>query len=111
MAGPEALEAREQRHKVRHAVVVPAEVPEHTDTTYAVALSPEGEPVSEYASLDNFWKRYNKALLDKLAIERERAQLTEENEKLRAMLQEYLNGFFADFLFLAMLLEYAELHF
>ncbi len=78
--------------KVRHASAASAEMPEHTGMAFAMALTPEGDPVSEYASLDSFWKRYNKALLDKLAIERERAQLQEENDKLKAMLQEYLNG-------------------
>ncbi len=48
--------------------------------------------MTEYSALDNFWKRYNKALLDKLAIEKERAALTAENEQLKAMLQQYLNG-------------------
>jgi hypothetical protein len=89
--GPEVLEAATNK-KVNHASMALPEVPAHTGTAFAVALTPEGDPVSEYASLDNFWKRYNKALLDKLAIERERAQLQEENDKLKAMLQEYLNG-------------------
>ena len=31
----------------------------------------------EYTSLENFWKRYNKVLLDKLALDKEKSLLTQ----------------------------------
>lgn len=39
-----------------------------------------------------FFKRYNKAVLDKTAIDREKARLEKENEDLRALLKSYLDG-------------------
>ena len=46
----------------------------------------------DYASLENFWKRYNKVLLDKVAMDKERASLVTENQQLRMLLKEYLDG-------------------
>jgi hypothetical protein len=37
-------------------------------------------------------KRYNKVLLDELAISREKARLEQENADLRAILKQYLDG-------------------
>jgi len=51
-----------------------------------------GEPVQEFNMMDNFWKRYNKALLDKLAIEKEQEKLEDENMRLRSVLKNYLDG-------------------
>lgn len=42
--------------------------------------------------LDRFYQRYNKVLLDKLAIEEERARLARENADLQSLLKEYLDG-------------------
>ena len=46
----------------------------------------------EYTALENFWKRYNKVLLDKLAMEREKQTLEDENSKLKSLLKQYLDG-------------------
>jgi hypothetical protein len=46
----------------------------------------------EYSSLENFWKRYNKVLLDKVALDKEKSVLLSENQKLRLLLKEYLDG-------------------
>ena len=46
----------------------------------------------EYASLENFWKRYNKVLLDKCALDKEKNVLTQENHQLRTLLKQYLDG-------------------
>ena len=46
----------------------------------------------EYSALENFWRRYNKVLLDKLALDREKQILEEENSKLKALLKQYLDG-------------------
>lgn len=39
-----------------------------------------------------FWKRYNKVLLDKVALEQGRDHLREENRKLQALLKQYLDA-------------------
>eukprot|EP00954_Amorphochlora_amoebiformis_P022610 1354495-Amorphochlora_amoeboformis.AAC.1 len=41
----------------------------------------------QWNSLQNFHKKYNKVLLDKLAIEQEKKSLIAENEELKAVLQ------------------------
>lgn len=46
----------------------------------------------KYASLQNFWKRYNKVLLDKMALDKEKEKLFEENAKLKVLLKQYLDG-------------------
>ena len=43
-------------------------------------------------AMENFHKKYNKVLLDKMAIEVEKARLAKENSDLRAILQQYLDG-------------------
>ena len=45
-----------------------------------------------YAPLENFWKRYNKALLDKVAVEKERSIVASQNHQLRGLLKQYLDG-------------------
>jgi len=42
--------------------------------------------------LENFWKRYNKVLLDKLALNQENGNLLQENQQLRSVLKQYLDG-------------------
>lgn len=46
----------------------------------------------DYSSLQNFWKRYNKVLLDKMSLDREKQILDDENKKLKILLKQYLNG-------------------
>eukprot|EP01060_Flectonema_neradi_P013758 TRINITY_DN20481_c0_g1_i1.p1 TRINITY_DN20481_c0_g1~~TRINITY_DN20481_c0_g1_i1.p1 ORF type:complete len:541 (+),score=139.55 TRINITY_DN20481_c0_g1_i1:53-1624(+) len=46
----------------------------------------------EWQYLENFWKRYNKVLLDNAAISREKYHLVNENTKLRTLLKQYLDG-------------------
>ncbi|XP_069086598.1 dynein regulatory complex subunit 2 [Pleurodeles waltl] len=48
--------------------------------------------MQDYVALDLFWKRYNKALLDQWALEREKAVLCQDNQKLRLLLKQYLDG-------------------
>lgn len=43
-------------------------------------------------ALDNFYKKYNKVLLDKLAIQQEKERLSRENEELKGLLKQYLDG-------------------
>ncbi|XP_002131334.2 dynein regulatory complex subunit 2 isoform X1 [Ciona intestinalis] len=68
---------------------------EQEDVEAAVYETPN-EPLAavmhEYTSLENFWKRYNKVLLDKLALDKEKQILTQENQQLRNVLKQYLDG-------------------
>jgi len=52
----------------------------------------EGTPVEEWNYLDNFYKKYNKVLMDKMTIEREQQRLQQENADLQAILKQYLDG-------------------
>jgi hypothetical protein len=58
----------------------------------ARAVGPDGRILDEWASLDNFFKRFNKALLSKLAVDKERDRLQEENRALQQLLRQYLDG-------------------
>ncbi|OQR86501.1 hypothetical protein ACHHYP_10492 [Achlya hypogyna] len=59
-------------------------------------LQPHGElnsePVPEWEYLDLFWKRYNKALLDTMAVQKEKERIERENRELQAVLKQYLDG-------------------
>lgn len=46
----------------------------------------------ECSGLENFWKRYNKVMLDKLSLDKEKHGLSQENQKLRMLLKQYLDG-------------------
>uniref|UniRef100_A0A8C5M676 Dynein regulatory complex protein 1 n=1 Tax=Leptobrachium leishanense TaxID=445787 RepID=A0A8C5M676_9ANUR len=48
--------------------------------------------MQDYAALDQFWKRYNKVLLERWALEHEKGVLTQDNQSLRIMLKQYLDG-------------------
>lgn len=54
--------------------------------------SATGEAIAEWNYLDNFYKRYNKALLDNITIQRERERLEAENAELQCILKQYLDG-------------------
>ncbi|KAM3933625.1 dynein regulatory complex subunit 2 [Leptodactylus fuscus] len=46
----------------------------------------------DYTALDQFWKRYNKVLLERWALDREKVVLSQDNQKLRILLKQYLDG-------------------
>ena len=48
--------------------------------------------VGDYNELQRFYSRYNKVLLDKLAIDGERRRLQQENADLKELVQRYLDG-------------------
>jgi hypothetical protein len=52
----------------------------------------DGTPLEEYEYLNRFFQRFNKVFLDQAAIERERGRLDQENEDLRTILKQYLDG-------------------
>lgn len=47
---------------------------------------------NEFQLLDNFYKRYNKVLLDKIAIEKQKGSLDKENMFFKSLLKQYLDG-------------------
>ena len=51
-----------------------------------------GGPVPKWSHLDQFLRKYNKVLLDKLAIESEREGLEQENTELQSILKQYFDG-------------------
>lgn len=51
-----------------------------------------GAPSAEWDALELFWKRYNKALLDDLALARDKARLERENRELQQIVRQYLDG-------------------
>ena len=46
----------------------------------------------EFSYLNNFYKRYNKVLLDKLAIQKQKESLQNDNVLLKSLLKQYLDG-------------------
>jgi hypothetical protein len=64
----------------------------HSDGAVGATGSVAGLPVDEWGLLDNFYKKYNKVLLDKLAVASEKKRLQAENQALRQLLQQYLDG-------------------
>mmetsp|Transcript_36300 Transcript_36300/g.43865 ORF Transcript_36300/g.43865 Transcript_36300/m.43865 type:complete len:516 (-) Transcript_36300:287-1834(-) len=52
----------------------------------------DGHAVEEWDYLTRFFQRYNKVAMDKAAIEKEKVRLSSENEDLRSILKQYLDG-------------------
>jgi hypothetical protein len=52
----------------------------------------KAEDYEEFSYLNNFYKRYNKVLLDKLAIEKQKEALAKDNALLKSLLKQYLDG-------------------
>lgn len=68
---------------------------ELNDIKQAVYENPSHElanVMKDYLSLENFWKRYNKVLLDKMSLDKEKQMLSTENAQLRLLLKQYLDG-------------------
>ncbi|KAL3856679.1 hypothetical protein ACJMK2_011406 [Sinanodonta woodiana] len=69
---------------------------EEQDDVAEAVLEQTSEPLvqvmHEYSAMENFWKRYNKVMLDKLAMEKEKQTLLQENQQLRTLLKQYLDG-------------------
>ena len=59
---------------------------------HSYGVDDEGKPVEEWDYLNRFFKRFNKALLDKTSIDKERSRLEKENADLRSILKQYLDG-------------------
>jgi DNA repair exonuclease SbcCD ATPase subunit len=57
-----------------------------------VIMGQDGKPLGRWEHLGNFHKKFNKVLLDKLAISEEKLRLEKENGDLRGILKQYLDG-------------------
>eukprot|EP00892_Ulva_mutabilis_P004203 jgi/Ulvmu1/2154/UM129_0014.1 len=66
--------------------------PPTNDGSSCRGLHPDGSIVQDWEYFDNFYKRYNKVLVDTVAVEREEARLEQENADLRTILKQYLDG-------------------
>eukprot|EP00002_Diphylleia_rotans_P003339 TRINITY_DN1227_c0_g1_i4.p1 TRINITY_DN1227_c0_g1~~TRINITY_DN1227_c0_g1_i4.p1 ORF type:complete len:414 (-),score=100.73 TRINITY_DN1227_c0_g1_i4:156-1397(-) len=73
-------------------VTKPKEDTEKARRLHTHGIDEQGQQIEKWKYLDNFYKRYNKALLDKLVLDREKAKLAEENTQLRMLLKRYLDG-------------------
>mmetsp|Transcript_65806 Transcript_65806/g.106682 ORF Transcript_65806/g.106682 Transcript_65806/m.106682 type:complete len:502 (+) Transcript_65806:132-1637(+) len=71
---------------------VPEDLKVEASAMSSYALGHDGKPVEEWNYLDIFFKRYNKVLLDKYAIIKEETRLQQENNDLRNILKQYLDG-------------------
>lgn len=50
-------------------------------------LTDAGTPIDKFNLLDKFYQKFNKILLDKMALEAERSSLQTENQDLRVILK------------------------
>lgn len=86
----------EEDQKVASAAAEPPSEPlatvYHSLSTSLPNDLPLFQVMQEYSSLQNFWQRYNKVLLDKLSLDREKQILEDENSKLKLLLKQYLDG-------------------
>jgi len=86
----EAAEMLEhERHGEKDVLTANAEPP---TTFVSSAYSHDNSAVEGFSFLDNFYKKYNKVLLDKIAIHKEKQRLAKENTDLQAILKQYLDG-------------------
>lgn len=70
----------------------PEEVEAEASALSSYARTRDGKSIEEWNYLDIFFKRFNHVLLDKCAIEKEKNRLSLENEDLRTILKQYLDG-------------------
>jgi hypothetical protein len=86
--GEEAQEEeKEEKEKVEQEDA-PAALSPYTTT----ATTPTGKKVKEWEYLDSFFRKTNKVAMDNMALESERERLQKENEDLKAILKQYLDG-------------------
>jgi len=58
----------------------------------AATLGSDGKPVEEWLVLNQFFTRFNKILLDKVAMDAEDNRLSNENERLRGLIKQFVDG-------------------
>lgn len=54
--------------------------------------SENGQPIAPPDRLTNFYRKYNKVLLDSIAIEKEKERLRIENAQLQDLIQQFIDG-------------------
>lgn len=59
---------------------------------FKLQLKGDSKFVNESDLFDKFYRRYNKVLLDKLSLQREKAELLDRNQKLKTMMKRYISG-------------------
>jgi len=74
------------------AAKVPRATMEEVHEMHSYALGKDGAPVEEWNYLDNFFKKFNKVQLDKFALHKEKDKLQRQNQDLRLILKQYLDG-------------------
>jgi len=58
----------------------------------ASTVGADGKPIQEWDALNTFFTRYNKVLLDKTAMEVEGKRLNQENDRLRGLIKQFVDG-------------------
>jgi len=58
----------------------------------ATTLGPDGKPMAEWDALNIFFTRHNKILLDKTALDVEGKRMTQENDRLRQLIKQFVDG-------------------
>lgn len=59
---------------------------------FKLQLKGDSKFVEESDLFDKFYRRYNKVLLDKLSLQREKGELWDRNQKLKMMVKKYMAG-------------------
>lgn len=71
---------------------VPKDLQAEAQVLTSYAKGPQGQALEEWNMLDEFFSRYNKVVLDGMALDTEQAKLKRENSDLRSILKQYLDG-------------------
>merc|ERR1711998_655384 len=58
----------------------------------ASTLGADGKPVQEWDALNTFFTRHNKILLDRVAMDVEGKRLAQENDRLRGLIKQFVDG-------------------
>jgi hypothetical protein len=59
---------------------------------FKLQLKGDEKYVKESDLFDNFYRRFNKVLLEKLALQREKETLLQHNQRLKGMMRKYMGG-------------------
>jgi len=59
---------------------------------FKLQLKGDSKYVAESDMFDKFYRRFNKVLLEKLSLQRERESLLQHNASLKSMLRKYISG-------------------
>ena len=85
-------EVAEEAVGFEEQVSVQAQKTVHINPLQSATLSREGGYVPPSERLSNFYLKYNRILLDCIAIEKEQDRLAKENAQLEDLIQQYMDG-------------------